>query len=150
MGHLSLTLLGGFRVSRGAGGPLDIRRKKAQALLAYLAVPAGRAHSRDAPAALLWPANADDQARHNLRQTLHILKRILGETRSPLLLDGETVALDARAVDVDVTRFERAVAAAAMSGAEDAVALYRGDLLEGFAVKEGPFDDWVTAERARL
>jgi DNA-binding SARP family transcriptional activator/tetratricopeptide (TPR) repeat protein len=150
MDRLDITLLGGLRARLSAGKPLEIRRKKAQALLAYLALPLGRACSRDALAGILWPANSDEQARHNLRQTLFALRRALGASRSPIILDGENVALDADAVRVDVTAFERAAAGTTVESLEEAAALYRGDLVEGFAVKEAPFDDWVAGERARL
>ena len=47
---MRLNLLGGFELSMPAG-PVHVARKKAQALLAYLASPAGQAHPRDKLAA---------------------------------------------------------------------------------------------------
>jgi DNA-binding SARP family transcriptional activator len=61
----------------GAGPMLVLTRKKAQALLAYLAVEPGEAHLRDKLAALLWGDSSDQQARHSLRQTLLALKQAL-------------------------------------------------------------------------
>src|SRR5688572_30148734 len=47
MTRLSMTLLGGFSARLEPGGALSLPTRKAQALLAYLALPLGRAHRRD-------------------------------------------------------------------------------------------------------
>src|ERR1700737_3836100 len=75
MTQLSLRLLGGLRAQHGSGRPLSIPRKKAQALLAYLALHPGAAASRDSLAGLLWSGTTDEHARHNLRQTLFALRQ---------------------------------------------------------------------------
>ena len=54
MAALNLFLLGGFELRSSAGAPVTVAAKKAKALLAYLAVSAGRAHPRDKLAGLLW------------------------------------------------------------------------------------------------
>lgn len=41
MRRLNLTLMGDFQARIGQGPPLRLRTRKAQALLAYLAMPAG-------------------------------------------------------------------------------------------------------------
>ncbi len=101
--RLSIRLLGGFRAER-AGKPLDFRRKKGQALLAYLALRPGVEHSREALAGLLWAGTTDEHARHNLRQTLFALRQALP---IPLVLEGETIGLRDASVEVDVAAFER-------------------------------------------
>ncbi len=53
MTRLPLILLGGFQVRLGEGEPLGLPTKKAQALLAYLALPPGQAHPGDKLAVLL-------------------------------------------------------------------------------------------------
>jgi DNA-binding SARP family transcriptional activator len=45
MGRLQVDLLGGFSARRASGEACVLPTKKARALLAYLAVPAGRFHS---------------------------------------------------------------------------------------------------------
>jgi hypothetical protein len=62
MGRLTLQLLGGFSIRPGSGPALSLGTKKAQALIAYLAVPPGRAHPRDKLASLLWGDTGDEQA----------------------------------------------------------------------------------------
>jgi DNA-binding SARP family transcriptional activator len=57
MARLSLTLLGGFQARLDSGEPLALPTRKAQALLAYLALPVGQAHPRDKLAAIFWGRN---------------------------------------------------------------------------------------------
>src|SRR5688572_16850540 len=149
MGHLSLTLLGGFRARLDHDHPVVIAIKKSQALLAYLSLPLGQAHPRDKLAALLWGDMRDAQARAGLRQTLFTLRKVLGDP-DPLRLVGETVALDPALVVVDVGAFEQRVALGTRGALEEAVALYQGDMLEGLTLQEPPFEDWLLAERMRL
>jgi DNA-binding SARP family transcriptional activator/pimeloyl-ACP methyl ester carboxylesterase/class 3 adenylate cyclase len=148
MTQLSLRLLGGFRAQHGSGRPLAIRRKKAQALLAYLALHPGAASSRDSLAGLLWSGTTDEHARHNLRQTLFALRQAI--TPDPFIVEGELVGLRESAVHADVAAFERGVERGTREALREATALYRGELLEGFRVDEAPFDDWLAAERHRL
>ena len=148
MTQLSLRLLGGFRTQHGSGRPLAIRRKKAQALLAYLALHPGAASSRDSLAGLLWSGTTDEHARHNLRQTLFALRQAI--TPDPFIVEGELVGLREGAVHVDVAAFERGLGQGTRETLRDATTLYRGELLEGFRVDEAPFDDWLATERHRL
>ena len=54
------------------GNLIKIERRKALALVAYLALAEG-SQSRDVLAALLWPEQDDDHARSSLRSTLRAL-----------------------------------------------------------------------------
>src|SRR5262245_41060516 len=98
MAKLSLTLLGGFQARVGAGGALSLPTRKAQALLAYLALPVGRAHPRDKLAALLWGGIRDESARASLRQALFSIRRGLGGADGALR-HGDALALDPASVD---------------------------------------------------
>jgi DNA-binding SARP family transcriptional activator len=51
---LHLALLGGFAARLASGDTLALPAKKAQALLAYLALRPDEPHRRDSLAALLW------------------------------------------------------------------------------------------------
>src|SRR5262249_55820379 len=149
--RLSLTLLGGFRAHLGPGPPLTLPTRKAQALLAYLGLPPGRAHPRDKLASLLWGNTVETTARTSLRQTLYaIRKRLSGADPLPLQMHANTVALDPAAVSVDVEAFEQGMAEATPSALADSLALYKGDFLEGLSVQEPPFEDWLLAQRERL
>ncbi|MGH7391475.1 MAG: ATP-binding protein [Candidatus Rokuibacteriota bacterium] len=148
MTRVDLVLFGEFRASAG-GRPIVLPLRKAQALLVYLALPAGKPHSREHLATLLWGDSTDDQARNSLRQTLFALRTALGGARR-LASDGERVWLQPDGVDVDVGTFERLVADGSSAALAAAAALYRGDVLEGLDVAAGPFDAWLEATRQRL
>lgn len=60
------------------------------------------------------------------------------------------MALRAEAVVVDVPRLEPLVAEGTRDALEGAAALYRGAFLDGLALREAPFEEWLVAERARL
>src|SRR6266852_2138738 len=103
-------LWGGFQARLATAHILTLPTKKAQALLAYLALRPGKASARDRLAALLWGDTADEQARKSLRQAMYVLRKALPETEPPaLLMEGETIALNGDAVDVDTSVFERLV-----------------------------------------
>src|SRR5262245_34052214 len=149
MMRLDLTLLGGFRARLDPGPTLALPTRKAQALLAYLASPPGRAHGRDKLASLRWGGICQPQARASLRQALTALRKALGASTG-LQVDAETVGLDPESVTVDTQVFETLVKSAAPADLDQAAALYQGDLLAGLALDEAPFEEWLLAERERL
>jgi DNA-binding SARP family transcriptional activator len=149
MARLSLTLLGGFAARVEDGKPVGLSIRKGQALLAYLAMPTGRAHLRDKLATLLWGDLPEPSARKGLRQTLFVLGQTLGEA-NPLRLDGESVVLEPADVATDVSEFEACAAGEDGAALERAAAIYRGDLLQGLALREPGFEEWVVSERMRL
>ena len=149
MATLRVRLLGRFDVQREDGTLLPSLGGKGQALLAYLALPVGKRHLRDQLASLLWGDLPAPRARRNLRQVLFGLRRAL-EGGDPLRLDGDAVALDPAHVDVDVERFERALAEGTPASLEQAAALYGGDLLAGLVVQAPPFEEWLAAQREGL
>ena len=67
--RLSLRLLGVHEASLG-GRPVRFSRKKALALLSYLAADGGRRHQRRELAELLWPQSDERHARMDLRVVL--------------------------------------------------------------------------------
>src|SRR5438309_8897278 len=149
--RLKVTVLGGFQAELEPGRARVLPTKKAQALLAYLALPPGQPHPREKLATLLWGDMQDAQARGNLRHALSRIRKLLPPSaRSGLVFDGPSVALDPSIVEVDVARFERLVADGRPEALEQVAGLYRGDLLAGLALAERPFDEWLTSERERL
>jgi serine/threonine-protein kinase len=116
------------------------------ALLAYLAV-AGPAARRDKLLSLFWPESDEAHARASLNQALYVLRRVLGQEAFTANGNGE-ISLNERAISCDVVAFE---AALAEGDFEKALALYKGDLLDGFFIGGAPgFERWVDEERERL
>ena len=130
------------------GGTCELPTRKAEALLAYLACHPGEKQPRDRLTALLWGDRGDKQARHSLSQTLLSLRQELGEANSLLLIERESVALRADAVETDVLEFRRL--ATTPGGLRAALDLYRGPFLDGFSLREPGFEDWLIEQRARL
>ncbi|TJX41666.1 MAG: alpha/beta hydrolase, partial [Mesorhizobium sp.] len=52
--------------------------------------------------------------------------------------------------DFDVARFEALATSGSIEDLEQALVVYRGDLLDGHGLKEEPFEDWLRVERERL
>jgi DNA-binding SARP family transcriptional activator/Tfp pilus assembly protein PilF len=148
MALVRLTLLGGFGLRRVDGGDVRLPTRKAEALLAFLASHPGEKQPRDRLTALLWADRGDRQARHSLSQTLLSLRQELGEADSLLLIERETVAVRADAVESDVAEFRQF--ASMPGGLRSALDLYRGAFLDGFSLREQGFEDWLVEERQRL
>jgi DNA-binding SARP family transcriptional activator len=148
---LRLTLLGGFAAHSGDGALLRFPTRKAEALLAYLAVPPGRPHSRNELASLLWGDAPDSRARHSVRQTVFLLRRALAEAGRPQIAEaGQSISLDPLSVDVDVQAFETSAREGTVNSLLRARQLYGGDFLVGVTVPASSFEDWLLHERARL
>jgi DNA-binding SARP family transcriptional activator/predicted ATPase len=153
MPRLALYLLGPPRVELD-GEEIHIARRKAVALLAYLAVTGG-SHSRDSLATLLWPEYDQSGARADLRRTLSVLNRTLGSEW--LTADRETAGLNPGAkLWLDVDQFRSLLAAwqdhghpevdacpKCLGALAEAVDLYQGDFLAGFTLRDSaPFDEF--------
>jgi DNA-binding SARP family transcriptional activator len=149
MPDLTLTLLGGFRAQH-ADQPLTLS-KKAQGLVAYLALTPGHSQTRARLAGLLWGDRGEEQARNSLRQTLFEIRRALGPAGERCLsVEHEQVALDGGNLAVDVLELERLAGADTLEGLEEAAARYGGELLAGLVVKDPAFELWLDGQRERL
>lgn len=125
-----------------------LARPKPVALLAYLALaPAQRLLRRDTLLALFWPEADAAHARAALRKAVYVLRASLGD--GVLISRGDDeLGIDPRALWCDAAAFGRAMDAGEL---EEALAIYRGDLLPGFFVSDAPaFEEWLEGERARL
>ena len=141
MAKLSLFLLGPPRVELVEGIPVEIKRRKALALLIYLAVSDDR-QLRDSLATLLWPQSSQQSARKELRRNLSVLNQALGGNW--LDIDRESVGLRA-GFWLDVVQFQQHLADETIDPPTliAAVDLYRGDFLTGFTLPDCPeFDEW--------
>ena len=159
MAHLSLSLLGSFRVTLDGQPVTGFKSNKERALLAYLAVEADRPHRREVLAGLLWPDWPDREALSNLRYALSNLRQAVGDrTAEPpfLVITRDCLQFNpASDCSLDVKVLTEAAAAKSLPPAIDelqrAVALYQGSFLEGFSVSDSAgFEEWVLFTRERL
>jgi predicted ATPase/DNA-binding SARP family transcriptional activator len=163
--RLALWLLGPPRIELD-GLPVELSRRKALALLAFLAVT-GERHRRDALVNLLWPEYDASRGRAALRRTLYTLNKALGSEW--LDVDRNAVGFHGAAVDlhhawVDVNQFRHYLATCETHGhpatdvcseceapLTEASALVRGDFLSGFGLKDSfNFDDWQLMQTEAL
>jgi len=74
---MRINLFGNLRISF-AGRPVTaLNTNRLHSLIAYLILHGDTPHPRERLAFMLWPASSESQARTNLRQLLHNLKRAL-------------------------------------------------------------------------
>ncbi len=151
MTRLRLKLFGGFEARPHGGQAIVFPRKKAEALLAFLALQPAKAHTREELAVLLWGDADDERARHSLRQVLVSLRQSLAATSVPVLVEtGESVAINPEAIEVDALVFEALVAEGTPQAIAEAADLYRGELLAGLGTEDTAFDAWLLARREHV
>ncbi len=169
MPQLFIRLLGLFQVTVDSQPATGFKYDKARALLAYLAVEADHPHRRETLAALFWPDQTPKLARQSLRQSLSTLRRAIKDPNaSPpfLLITGDTVQFNRFGntwLDVDAFRshlnsgdhihphLDVETCPSCIQSLEKAVALYRGDFLEGLLLGDSAeFETWAITYRERL
>jgi DNA-binding SARP family transcriptional activator len=152
---LTIKLLGGFEIIYGNRSLTNSISERQRSLLTYLILHP-TIQQRQQLALQLWPDSSESQARTNLRGTIHTLRQTFPDIEQFIAMEAQTLQwnVEAQAV-VDVTEFERAIAAAAaaaqagqsitLSAAlEKAAGLYQGKLLPSCP------DKWIKSEQKRL
>ena len=144
-----LRILGSVDLRGDDGRPVEmlLRQPKRMALLCYVvAAHPDRLHGRDVLLGMFWPELDRRRARAALRQSLYYIRRAVGP--SVLVCEGDRVGVRPEGVWCDVRAFRALLAEEAR---EEALELYRGDLLPGFHVAGAPgFERWMDEEGARL
>lgn len=128
----------------GPAGALPSPGPRRLAALASLAAAGAAGLTRDKLIARLWPETDEDRARRNLSQLLYAMRTELGAE----LVEGTgTLRLDPAQCFSDVAAFDAAIT----DGRDaDAVAVYLGELLDGFHLSDSAeFEAWAEAERSR-
>jgi DNA-binding SARP family transcriptional activator len=160
MNALRIRLLGGLGLSDG-DTPLDaIPGQKARDLLAYLALNRDRPLHRDVLCGALWGEQSDAEARKALRSALWRLRSVLepddARRGAYFRVAGDQLRFPGTADPwVDVAEFDACTAEITPDRTGElppgqaerlvrAVALYRGDLLDGI------YSDWCFPDRERL
>ena len=143
-------LLGGLDLRDAEGREVlsVLAQPKRTALLAFFAVSSRTGYQRrDSLLNLFWPESGSSHARDSLRQAVRYLRRSLGADVIVGRSD-EELGIDPDRLWCDACAFEQALDA---GETEQALELYRGDLLPGFFLSDVPgFEHWLERERARL
>lgn len=142
---LEIRTFGGLSLEVNGQPIRDMGSRKAEALLAYLAVE-GRQQNRNVLAALFWPESPEDHAATSLRVALSILRKKLG---AYLDISRDTVGIkpDAR-IYLDLSDLARKLA---RGDVEQALEIYQGDFLQGSNVRDSSeFEDWLRLEQERV
>ncbi|GAB4422386.1 MAG: BTAD domain-containing putative transcriptional regulator [Anaerolineae bacterium] len=165
---LSINLLGSFAATLDEQPLTGFESNKGRMLLAYLAMSPQRAFSRDFLADFLWPGHPAEKARHNLRQTLSNLRRVLRDRQTDppfLLASRDAIQLNPRSdYRLDVADFLARLDASDSVDQPDwptacpdcatrlsqAAELYQGDFLTGFTTDSLPFEEWASLQRQWL
>ncbi|HMM40689.1 MAG TPA: AAA family ATPase, partial [Thermomicrobiales bacterium] len=145
---LTIALLGGPTVHVGALECPLVYRKSA-ALLYYLAAHPGQPHGRSHLAALLWEESDDAAARNSLSTALSRLRRV---APFPIHSAGDRLTWQPDdAVVSDLEQFRRLTTVSGEDNPrvlETAVALYRGQFLAGFELRDSEgAESWLRQER---
>jgi TolB-like protein len=144
-----LTLLGGFALESGSGEALTLPTRKDKLLLTYLVLSAEKPQPRERLAGLLWGDRAETQARDSLKQALAGIRQVFRQVGvDPIQSDRESVTFGQAGIEVDAIEFARL--ATDTPTLDRAVALYRGDLLDGIDGVTAEFEEWLRPERERL
>lgn len=141
-----LRLLGGLVLEcADSGAVVPLPKRRAEAVLATLALCGDLGCTRDRLLAMLWPESDEARSRHGLRDALHVIRHALARAAvsgtNALVLNPTIVESDVRALRLALEH----------GRLEDAVRLYTRPLLDGFHIDGAPeFERWVDAERARM
>jgi DNA-binding SARP family transcriptional activator/predicted ATPase len=151
---MRISLFGNLRIDVAGQPVTSINTNRLQSLIAYLILHGDRPQRREKLAFTLWPASRDSQARTNLRQLLHSLKRALPADCNSLVVDYFAVhwRQDDPSCTVDVIELQAALAAAVAARIENdraremqslttAAQFYEDDLLPAL------YDDWLAPFR---
>ena len=137
-------LLGSLRIEEDGHPAAVMRSPKGCALLAALIVH-GKPLSREALADLLWESETTTQSLTRLRILVSRVRRWAPE----LQVGRKEIAFQARAdTSIDLDRLREALRSENQIELNEGLALYEGDLLEGFYLEDAPrFDEWLLLER---
>lgn len=164
MQELSFQLLGNTGIAHNGVSITRFRSEKARALLFFLILEDGRAHTREHLCGMFWGEQAETNARHNLSQAIFYLQNALGKETVERVLDISRASLEFRRdaeTYVDAHEFLGLLRATethvhkqiesceiCIPQLERASTLYRGELLAQFFVDDCPtFEEWLVVQR---
>jgi DNA-binding SARP family transcriptional activator/tetratricopeptide (TPR) repeat protein len=147
---LSVSLVGRLGV-RFNGRPIELRTRKAGAVLSYLALSEAKHESRERLVGLLWSRSDEEKARASLRQVVRELRSMLEDAGyDGFVAERLMIGLDVGRIEVDI----ESVIQLAESGRVHPLLLdtpqLDGRLLEGMDDLDPSFRVWVLAKRQTI
>ncbi len=148
--RLALSLVG--RVSlRFQGRPVELRTRKAAAVLGYLALSETKQESRERLVGLLWSRSDEEKARASLRQVIMELRTVLGEAGFDGFNAGRlSIGLDPERVAVDIESLLQLAQSARVHPLLLETQRLDERLLEGMDDLDPSFRVWVLAKRQTI
>src|SRR5215472_17481271 len=117
---MRINLFGNLRISNAGQPVTSVNTNRLQSLIAYLILHGDTPQPREHLAFVLWPGSTESQARTNLRQLLHHLKRALPQECQSLVVDHNSVRWRQDAsCEIDVVEFQAAIAEGASAREEN-------------------------------
>ena len=141
---MRLSVLGPPELVRSDGSPAGLAPGKTLAVLVYLA-HATSPPSRAELARLFWPNSEPSKARHSVRQTLSLIRKVIGEEA---FASDDPVRLRPGAIATDT---EKLLDELREGGIEAADRLWRGTFAEGLVLGDAPeWNRWVEERQLAL
>jgi len=151
---LHITLLGMFRVTYNKGNVIsDLNTRRLQELLAWLILHRDEYQSRQRLSFTFWPESRESQARNNLRNLLHLLRKALPDLDSFIIVEHTSLKWKQdSAFTCDVDNFEKKIAAAKLlkDPGQRELKLKEGVLLYGGELLPDSYSEWIEEYRYRL
>lgn len=151
--ELHITLLGMFKVTYQGNVISDVNTPRLQELLAWLLLHSGEYQSRQRLSFTFWPESRESQARNNLRNLLHLLRKALPDLDSFIMVEHNSLKWNQDSgFTCDVDNFEKAIAATRLSKdpSEQELKLTEGVSFYGGPLLPDSYSEWIEEHRDRL
>jgi len=151
MNRSRFNLMGEFQFISGEEQFGEISLSKDIGVIAVIAMSKKYSCSRSRIIDMLWSDRCDEQARASLRHSLWLLKKVLNKSSADLLqIDRKRVSLNPELCSIDVVDFLELSESNRRVDLEQAISIYRGELLEGLVIRDVIWDQWLGIERESL
>jgi DNA-binding SARP family transcriptional activator/tetratricopeptide (TPR) repeat protein len=148
--RLSITLVGRVAL-RLNGRPVELRTRKAAAVLGYLALSEAKQESRERLVGLLWSRSDEEKARASLRQVVRELRQVLEDAGFGGFSAGRlSIGFDNEQVEVDVESIMQLAESGRIHPALLNTARLDERLLEGVDDLDPSFRVWILAKRQTI
>ncbi|MEW9918829.1 BTAD domain-containing putative transcriptional regulator [Marimonas sp. MJW-29] len=141
-------LMGEPRLFSLEGKALGLPTAKTLATLAIILAAGSTGVTRQSIGEMLWSRSEEQQARTNLRQALSALRKALGPLANSLHQQGDVLSFRRDGIMLDLDLIEtpgNPLGDDYLHRLMDA-----GDFMQGFALREPPFEEWLGEQRARV